>query len=510
VLDGEDYAPYAERADNTTILGAAKVTGRLPSGLALGGLAAVTGSERVGLYDASGTRTGTLEVAPFTTFGIFTARQELGRNRSTLAASFSAVQRDFDVGGPLEDSLPRRAYTGLVDGRWRWAGGRYDMSAYFGVSYVSGDSTAILLQQRSSRRYFQRPDLRHSRVDSSRTSLTGVTAGINHSKLAGALRWDIDYAEERPELELNDMGALGSADDRGLFWDIYYRQTKPGKLLHSWTSGFFQGNEWNFDGDRKYTEFGVWWDGTMRGSFLRPSIEFSTQLRALSDDQTRGGPLMATPANWTLDLALRANRNARTAWDLEASFERNTIGGRSLELQASTSARPATQWEVSAEASYSRETVSSQYVFTDTIGPAATFNRGYIFAYIERSEWRVQLRAAYAVRPELTIEAYIEPFASSGLWRDFGRLVAARSLEREPYDPGANTPGDFEVQSLRSNLVIRWEWRPGSTLYVVWQQDRFRSLTPDGNVGPGGMLRAFGSPGDHFLTIKASYWIPAK
>src|SRR6185503_6374572 len=139
-----------------------------------------------------------------------------------------------------------------------------------------------------------------------------------------------------------------------------------------------------------------------------------------------------------------------------------------------------------------------------------TFDTSYVFAFIERSEWALQLRAAYAIKPELTVEAYLEPFASSGLWHDFGELVSARSLNLQPYDPGPATPENFEVQSLRSNLVIRWEWRPGSTLFVVWQQDRGRDILPDGNVGPGGMLRAFGSPGDHFLTIKASYWIPMR
>jgi hypothetical protein len=499
---------YAETADNSTILGAAKVTGRLPSGLALGALTAVTDRERVTVYDSAGNRLPDLEVAPFTAYGILTARQEIGRNRSTLAASFTAVERDLDPNGRLAVTVPRRAYTGLVDGRLRWAGGRYDMSAYVGVSYVAGDSLAIQRQQLSSRRYFQRPDSRYQRFHPHRTSLTGITTGINHSKLAGAWRWDIDYAEERPQLELNDIGALGSADDRGLFWDVYYRQTKPGKMLHSWTSGFFQGNEWNFDGDRKFTEFGLWWDGVMRGSFLRPSIQISSRLRALSDDETRGGPLMATPFNWSLDLALRSNRNARTAWDLEATYARNAIGGRVIEFEASTSARPGVQWEVSAEARYRRETVARQYVLTDTIGPAATYGQGYIFSYIERSEWVLQLRAALAVRPELTIEAYVEPFASSGLWRDFGRLVAARSIMLEPFDPGIRAPEDFEIQSLRSNLVIRWEWRPGSTLFLVWQQDRGRDAAPDGNVGPGGIFRAFGSPGNHFLTIKASYWIP--
>jgi hypothetical protein len=505
---GSDTSDYAEPVDNTTILGAAKVTGRLPSGLAIGGLAAMTARERIETYDTAGATYGTAVVAPPALYGVVTARQEFGRDRSTVAASFTGVQRDLEPGSLLEALVARRAVTALVDTRIRWAGGRYDVSAFWGVSHVMGDSQAILRLQRSSRRYFQRPDAGHVDVDPSRTTLTGVGAGINHSKLGGNLRWDIDYAEERPSLEINDLGSLGSADDRGLFWDIYYRHTQPGPLLHNWASGIFQGNEWNFDGDRRFTEAGAWWEGTLRGNFLRPSIELSTRLRALSDDLTRGGPLMATPLNWSLETALRSARTARTSWDLEAAVARDEIGGRVFEVEASVALRPGTQWEVSLEAGYRRETVSRQYVETLSGGSPATFGGRYIFAYVERSEVVAQLRAALAIRPELTLEAYVEPFASSGRYRDFGELVAPRSWELAPFTP-ASSP-DFDVRSLRSNLVMRWEWSPGSTLFVVWQQDRGRRGIPTGNVGPGGLIDAFDAPGDHFVAIKVNYWIAVR
>jgi hypothetical protein len=415
-----------------------------------------------------------------------------------------------------------------VDGRLRWAGGRYDMSAYVGVSHVTGDSLAILGQQLSPRRYYQRPDAGHVDVETGRTSLTGVTAGINHSKLAGNWRWDVDYTHESPALELNDIGSLGSADDRGLFWDIWYRQTRPG-MFQYWDAGFFQGNEWNFDGDRKFTEAGVWWSATLRNSFLRPSAQISGRLRALSDDQTRGGPLMLTPSNWTLDLALRSNRNARTSWDLEFSMARNELDGRVLEGEARLAGRPGTQWEMSIEGGYRHEIAPRQFVTTRGGGSAATFGGRYVFARIARSQVVAQLRAAYAVTPDLTVEAYLEPFAASGRYRDFGELEAARSFALRTYGSAAGTTlartndstytvtdgaqqftfgvPDFDVRSLRSNLVLRWEWQPGSTLFLVWQQDRGRRARPTGDVGPGGLLDAFETPGDHFLALKVSYWL---
>jgi hypothetical protein len=505
-LDGSD----------ATILGAAKITGRLPSGLALGVLGAVTDRE---------------DFAPLTAYGIVTARQELGHDRSTIAATVTAVQRDMDtVFAPL---VPRRALSGLVDGRLRWAGGRYDVSAFLGMSHVTGDRRAMLAQQRSSRRYFQRPDAAHVDIDSSRTSLTGVLAGINHSKLAGNWRWDIDYVEEHPELELNDFGALGSADDRGLFCDVWYRATKPGRAFQNWNAGLFQGNEWNFDGDRKFTEAGAWWEGTLRGSFLRPSAQVSTRLRAVSDDATRGGPLMATPSSWSLDLALRSRSAAQTAWDLEATFARGELGSAVFETEARLAFRPGPQWEVSVEPSFRREVAARQYVATvATGGPAAAYFGRYIFARLARNDLRVQLRAAIALTADLTIETYLEPFATSGQYSGFGELVAAQSHELRRYGTGGSTitrvdstgtydvsdgPDDFsfdildfDVRSLRSNFVLRWEWQRGSTLFLVWQQDRGRDEFPTRAVGPGGLLEAFETPGVHFFALKVSYWIPVR
>jgi len=522
---------YAQAADNTTILGAAKVTGRLPSGLAIGGIGAVTERERIATYDATSGTFGTAVVAPLTVYGIATARQELGRNRSTVAATFTAVERALEPGSLLASLVARHAYTGLVDARWRWAGGRYDISAYVGVSRVAGDTLAILEAQRSPRRYYQRPDAGHVEVDPSRTSLTGVTAGINHSKLAGNWRWDIDYTHETPGLELNDIGSLGSADDRGLFWDVYYRRTRPGRAFHNWTVGVFQGNEWNFDGDRKFTQVGMWWEATLR-NFWRPSAQISGRLRALSDDQTRGGPLMQTAANWSLDLGLANRAGARTGWWLEATVARNELDGHVFETEAGLSTRPGTRWDLSLQSRFRRETVARQYVTTTAGGPPATFGERYIFAYLERSDVVIQLRAGYAVTPSFTVEAYVEPFASSGRYRDFGELAAPRRFDLRTYGAAAGTTitrngdttytvvdgasqfdlevPDFDVRSLRSNLVLRWEWQPGSTLFLVWQQDRFRNSIPRKDVGVNGLWDAFRIPGDHFLALKVSYWIAAR
>jgi hypothetical protein len=527
---GSASGDYVETADNTTILGAAKITGRLPSGLSIGALSALTARERVRTFDTLTNNFASTIVAPLSFYGITTMRQEVGRNRSIIGASFSVVERDVDRGSPLAALVARHAYTGLIDGRLRWAGGRYDMSAYIGYSHVAGDSAAILRQQRSSRRYFQRPDADHVEVDPGRTSLGGTTIGINHSKLAGSWLWDIDYSQESPGLELNDIGSLGSADDRSLSGDIRYRRTTPGPLFHNWTVGLAETDEWNFDGDRTFTAHGFFAEGTFR-NFWNTEFDVNYLPRAQSDNQTRGGPLMQTPSAWQIGLELSGRDGASTTWSVETFTRPDELGGLLLEAEVGLGFRPGTRWEISLNAAYNRYTPERQYVTTLGGGPAATFGGRYIFARLEQSEIVSQFRLSYAVTPDLTIEGYLEPFASSGRYSRFGELAQPETFNLLRYGSGGTSiaaQGDsmytvtqganqfqfdnpnFDVRSLRSNLVIRWEWQPGSTLFLVWQQSRESEGFPRRNVGLGGLWDSFSIPGEHFLAIKASYWLALK
>ncbi|MGH7537389.1 MAG: DUF5916 domain-containing protein [Gemmatimonadales bacterium] len=517
---GDAGADYAQSADNSTILGAAKLTGRLPSGLAVGVLSALTAREEVETYDAATASYGRIAVAPLTGYGIVTARQELGRDRSTLAATVTAVERDLDEGSPLASLLARRAYTALVDGRLRWAGGRYDISAYAGVSHIAGDSLAILSQQLSPHRYFQRPDADYVEVEPGRTTMTGLTAGINHSKLAGNWLWDIDYTHETPELELNDIGSLGAADDRALSGNLRYRRTKPGRVLHNWSLGAFGNFGWNFGGVRNYSITGLFGGLTFK-NFWTLDYEVDYFARAQSDDQTRGGPLMRTPRDVQLFLALGGRRGARSQWRVTANAGSDELGGSLAAASATLSFRPGTRWEISLAPEITRRIAPRQYV--------TTMGGRYIFSFIERSEVVTQVRLNYAITADLTLEAYVEPFASSGRYSGFGELAVPRDFALRTYGTAAGTsitrngdttytvtdgPGtvsfdvpDFDVRSFRSNLVLRWEWLPGSTLFLVWQQDRFSSGIPRRNVRPDGLWDAFRAPGDQFAAIKVSYWI---
>jgi hypothetical protein len=180
---------------------------------------------------------------------------------------------------------------------------------------------------------------------------------------------------------------------------------------------------------------------------------------------------------------------------------------------------------------YLRTTNPRQYVTTRAGGRAATYGNRYVFSTVDRSTFTTQMRLTYSFTPELSLEGYAEPFAASGHYKGYGELQAPRSRELRRYgtdgtrvDTLANgtlrvtegtdsfdlAPRDFNVRSFRSNAVLRWEWRPGSTLFAVWQQDRYSQERQGAIVGPGDLLETLNAAGDNILALKISYWLPLR
>jgi hypothetical protein len=193
--------------------------------------------------------------------------------------------------------------------------------------------------------------------------------------------------------------------------------------------------------------------------------------------------------------------------------------------------RPTPRWQLSIGPGYEKRVDDQQYVATLDGGRAETFGQRYVFAFIDRSTISAQIRLNFTFKPDLNLEFYGEPFAASGRYYRFGELAVPGGRARRIYGTDgtdavvesdgslAVTDGgssfiienqDFNVLSFRSNLVLRWEWRLGSTLYVVWQQDRRGSGAPGERVGPDDLFRSFGSTGDNIFAIKTTFWFGLK
>jgi hypothetical protein len=524
---GSANTDYVERLANSTILGAAKLTGRLQSGLAVAALAAVTDREVARTFDSTATpQFGTAVVAPRTTYAAASVRQQFGKDASTLGGIVTMVQRDVDPGSPLADLLARSAYSGLVEGRWRWAGGAYDVNSWLGYTNVRGDSLAILRQQRNSRRYYQRPDADHLEVDPLLRTLGGTTFGLGHSKLAGQhWLWDIDFLFQTPGFEPNDMGSYGAVDTRTFNTRFRWRQTQPSRWYRRYDVSLGTNYDWNFDWMRRRNENQIQFNTTL-ANFWRWSSDVTYSQRAFSDRLTRGGPVMGTPASTGWSIELQSQSGARNSWGVDLNGGRDENGGWERNLELSFSLRPGDRWELSFDPEWSRGTDTRQFVTAEGNGRAETFGMRYVFAHVDLSEISGRFRLNYTFTANLTLETYVEPFAASGRFHHFGELLAPRRRELLEYGTNGTTivrnadgthtvtdgsetfeidNEDFNERSFRTNAVLRWEWRLGSTLYLVWQQNRSAQL-PFAPARPGHLFGALDARGENVLAIKVSYW----
>ncbi|MCH7674307.1 hypothetical protein IH879_05065 [candidate division KSB1 bacterium] len=225
---GDAVGDFVDIPDNTTILAAAKISGRLSSGLSIGAITAVTEREHAETFIAATDSTpvvkGNTEVEPLSGFGAFRLQQEFGPSASTVGLMFTGVRRDLSSNNALRESLNRQAYSGNADWNVRFENGKYELSGFVGFSHIQGDSLAIVGAQRSSARYFQRPDASHVTLDSSRTSLTGYAGSLRFNKRGGEhWLWGTSVSAESPAFELNDAGILFGSDGVGNWAYLTYR-----------------------------------------------------------------------------------------------------------------------------------------------------------------------------------------------------------------------------------------------------------------------------------------------
>ncbi|MGH7663634.1 MAG: DUF5916 domain-containing protein [Gemmatimonadaceae bacterium] len=534
-LNPYDY-DYTDFPSTSTILGAAKLTGRLASGTSLGALAAVTDGENARIYDVATGGVERVRVAPLTAYGVARAQQQFGAAASTAGLILTGVQRRMNGDSNLEDILTNSAVTGGGDWNLRFRQGEYSLSGHAGFSYIDGNKAAITHVQRSPARYFQRPDADHLEFDPTRTVLAGYTYGIGFSRNSGDhWLWELYTQAASPGFELNDAGRISNVDGRFFYGNLRYRETTPGTWFRSYSVALSSENEYDFGAVRTF--------GAVRSdveltfsNFWELNLTGWTDFRAQSPSHTRGGPYLGAGQAWVGIARLANSFASSTRWNGRVYYGENEQGEVTYRLSGGISFRPGPQWRFSADPNYLRSINPRQYITTldRPAGDARTFGNRYVFSFIDRSTFLVQLRATYTFKPDLTLELYAEPFAASGRYYDFGELPAARSYDLRFYGaaPGTSAdrqengdvvvtetlPGgpdsftlpfrDFNVRSFRSNMVLRWEWRAGSTFYVVWQQDRFGDEAEGSLVSAGDLFDSFSAVGDNFLAVKASFWIP--
>jgi len=527
-------AVFSEAPDWTTILGAGKVTGRLPGGWSLGIIQAVTGQETANFQDGSGQR-GTAVIEPLASYFVARARRQVQGGRTRFGVIASAVNRD-PAGTPLVDRLHSEAYATGVDFAHESPSRSWILSGLYSRSLVRGDSLAILQTQRASRRYFQRPDADHLKLDSSATHLTGTYAMGYVGKQAGNFTMRNAVALISPGYEVNDLGFHTNADRILLDTHYQWSHREPGTFLRSWNVAGSPDAVWNTAGERTFANF----NSQVNLEFMnywRTFFRLQFDPKNTDDRLTRGGPKAQTPGGMDVRLNLNSDGRKRVVLGAGGGANRDDAGAWSRSAFTQVNVRFSETFQFRVIPSWSGSFNPVQYL-TRVTDPLAdrTFGARYVFAELRQTTASLETSFNLSLSPALSLQFYAEPFISTGDFEaprefqtpgafeflEYGREVGEIRSEEDGsvwVDPDGAGPArgfllpnrDFSVQSLLGNAVLRWEWRPGSTLFFVWQQQR--SADPSevaGRAGQFDLIRdtqeIFRSPTNHVLMVKLSYW----
>src|SRR6266481_1782660 len=486
----------------TTILGAAKLTGRFPGGLAIGALDAVT-------QHVTGAGGATIE--PTTNYGVLRLRQDLRKGESTVGAIVTAVNRDNDSwSAPY---LHRSAYVGAMDFRHRFPGGRYELSGSVDFSRVAGSAQAIESTQRDATNYYQRPDA--MRFDSTRTSLAGDAEMLQFGKVGGNhLLFQSNLERRSPGFEINDLGYLQRADQVAWStWAGYFdRHTRKLYQRFQWNFNWWQ--YWTTAGLPEERAFNTNTHTTFRNTW---SLHFGGTIGQLGTTYcyscARGGPAVRQDPYLAPWLGINGDDRKAIVPYLWFNWFRGDGGRtRSFSVSPELDFKLAARVTAAFSPSFSRRTNDVQSLGSTTDTSNITH---YLFGHLEQKQLALTMRVTYPFSANMSLQVYAQPFVSKGTFSNVRELSATPraadyASRYQAYSDTAytNNIGGFNFKQFRSNLVFRWEYRPGSTLFVVWSQGRQGSTGTEGTRTFSGDLNdLFNLRPDNSFLVKLSYWI---
>jgi hypothetical protein len=493
---GEANVPagsYSSSPAQTTILGAAKLTGRAGP-FSIGALSAVTSQENAVI--SNGSLTTRQDVEPLTGYSVLRARREF-KNQSGLGFMVTSTNRNLDEATRF---LPGQAYTGGVDWDWR-LGRKYAIQGFWAGSSVRGGASAIDAIQRNNVHSFQRPDATGLNYDPSRTSLNGYGGSASFSKIGGQrVRFNSNVGVKSPGFEINDVGFLRRADQRSMSNWMQVRYETPSKYLRSFRYNLNQWAGWNFDGDQLNSGINVNAHAMFTNNWST-GMGANLNRRTFDDRATRGGPGVYRNGQRSVWAYLNTDERPAMSAGVQAFLGSDGKGSVYSDLNPFLSYRPSSFLKVSGGLSFSRNYDESQWI--------ESADGRYVFGRIHQKTISLTSRLNYTITPTLSIQTYAEPFVSAGAYSNFKALKNGRSASyEERYSPIAYSRNpDFNYRSFRTTNVLRWEYKPGSTLFAVWQQGREGTI----DRGTFNFSRDFGgvfsSPARNVFLIKWAYWL---
>lgn len=521
----------ADVADAARILGAVKLSGRTTNGWSVGLLNASTERVQTRYLDSSG-GTDLFVAEPFTNYMVSRLRRDYRAGQSALGGMFTAVNRDLH-GEVAQQRLHSAAYTGGMDFRHQWAAQTWTLNGFVSGSHVRGSEAALLRTQRLPWRYWQRPDADHLEIRPDATSLTGMSAEANLAYRRGR-HWRANglIGTTSPGYELNDLGFQSRGDRIDTSVGGTYVENRPGNFFRQYNVSSTVRQEWNYAGDLVQRTIFIN-SGGQRKNYWNHQLNFGATLPSMDDRLTRGGPIAARPWNWRVFTGTGTDfRKPITAF-VGAYSQWGEGGSWNQQVFTEFAAKPSPTWNVSFGPSLNRSFSLAQFrgsVADETA--VETFGRRYLFSEIHQTALSLDTRLNVTLTPDLSLQVFAQPFIASGDFGPVGQLAAPGTYQFQVFGrdrgeieaiergvrvfpdgrdglaaPFQVADGDFNVRSLRGNAVLRWEWRPGSTLFVAWQQMR----SDFENVGDFGFRRdqraLWNARPDNVFVVKLNYWL---
>jgi hypothetical protein len=493
LVEGE----WSRQPSQSTILAAGKLTGRAGA-FAVGTLAAL--SQEEGADIALGALRRREPVEPQTFYSVSRVRREYG-DRSSIGGILTTTNRERLAALSF---LPDNAAAGAVDYDWR-IGERYSLQGFAAGSTVRGTPEAIDQLQRSTVHSYQRPDASHLAHDPLARSMSGHAALVHLGRISGErVRFGANASYRTPGFDLNDLGFLRRADgiDYSGFFQLRWEQ--GGKYVREkyWTVDTWR--TLNFDGDTLAVGMGTSTNWTFQNQ-LSIGAWSNVFPRSFDDRLTRGGP--GGYVEGGVNGAFFGNTNDRlpVSGHWFSFFLRKTDGTADTTINPSLQLRPTSSLSLELGLGYERIRTTTQWIESIEGGDATH----HAFGTLRQTTSSMTTRVNYTLTPNLSLQVYGQPFVSAGAYSDFRELVDGRApRDEDRYAPFAyEGNADFRVLSFRTTNVMRWEFRPGSTMFVVWQQGR-EGFAPDGAFQFGRHYRdVFSTPSSNTLLIKLAYWV---
>ena len=539
-----DNAAFADEPDNTTILGAGKITGRTTGGYTIGLLDAVTSRENARYVTAANGPELTQQVEPLTNYFVSRVKKDLNQGATTIGTAFTSVIRDLSD-TIVSDRLRSHAEAGGIDWDHRWGQRNYSWMGSVLVSDVAGSTAVMDATQQSSAHYFQRPDRRNTtdglfdtRYRPTANSLQGYGFYTRVAKDNGFWLWELSQNWRSPGFEVNDLSFLDRADYKWMSGNIGSSWQTPGRWYRSvtWLAGGQQ--QFNYDGDRTDAQMQAYYE-TMFLNYWKVRSFAIYHPTVLDDRLTRGGPVVMKTGYKFGMLELSSDARQRVVGDFQVQVGRGVNSDtHTLILQPGMAIKPSSNVFISLSPSFVADEDAAQYVKT-VEDPTATafYGNRYVFAFIKTRTLSLDTRVNWTFNPNLTLQLFAQPFISSGAYSAFREFAAPRTYHKLVYgedigtitrtpatastnafytvDPDGAGPAasfnfddpDFTFRSLIGNAVLRWEYRPGSTVFFVWTQSRTGS-DPNGNFDFGSQRSAlFRDRPTNVFQIKVNYWI---